>query len=223
MKEKYVSISTDPVAKESEEKIVDYAKKVLSSGADFLHCDIMDGKFVERKTFDEKIVEKINKNCLIPLDVHLMVEKPEKQIERYKKAGANFLTVHFESFKNEKKLINCLKLIREKEMLSGVSFKPETSVLEIQKVLPFCDIVLVMSVEPGKSGQEFLKETFQKIKELNSIKKQLKLNFKIEVDGGINPEISKKLFEKGADIIVSGNYFKKEKNKKNAIKLLKNN
>lgn len=223
MKEKYVSISTDPVAKESEEKIVDYAKKVLSSGADFLHCDIMDGKFVERKTFDEKIVEKINRNCLIPLDVHLMVEKPEKQIERYKKAGANFLTVHFESFKNEKKLINCLKLIREKEMLSGVSFKPETSVLEIQKVLPFCDIVLVMSVEPGKSGQEFLKETFQKIKELNSIKKQLKLNFKIEVDGGINPEISKKLFEKGADIIVSGNYFKKEKNKKNAIKLLKNN
>lgn len=221
--EKYVSISTDPVKSENlKEDVLEYAKLVLDSGADFLHCDVMDGKFVEQKTYDESVVEHVNKNCLIPLDVHLMTVHPEKLILKYKEAGANILTIHFEAFRCNLKLKKTLKKIRKLKMLSSLSIKPKTNVSQIEKFLPLCDVVLVMSVEPGKSGQKFLESAYEKIEQLNQIRKEKNLNFKIEVDGGINSEISKKIIEKGADIIVSGNYVFKSENKKISINNLKN-
>lgn len=220
--EKYVSISTDPVKSENlKEDVLEYAKLVLDSGADFLHCDVMDGKFVEQKTYDESVVEYVNKNCLIPLDVHLMTVRPEKLILKYKEAGANILTIHFEAFNCNLKLKKTLKKIRKLKMLSSLSIKPKTSVSQIEKFLPLCDVVLIMSVEPGMSGQKFLESAYEKIEQLNQIRKQKNLNFKIEVDGGINAEISKKIIEKGADIIVSGNYVFKSENKKISINKLK--
>ncbi len=222
MKNQYVSVSTDPVKGENQcESVLNYAKEVMSAGADFLHCDVMDGKFVPQKTIDERVVEFVNSNCLIPLDVHLMTANPQRTILKYKKAGANILTVHYEAFKCKLKLKVALKKIRKLKMLSGLSIKPQTEVSEIENLLPLCDLVLVMSVEPGKSGQKFLENAIKKIEQLNLIRKQKNLNFKIEVDGGINAEIAKKIASKGADIIVSGSYIFNAENKKEAINSLK--
>jgi ribulose-phosphate 3-epimerase len=166
MKNIYVSPSTDPISskcKNFEEKIIAYAKELLNSGADFLHCDIMDGEFVKNTTYDYEIVEKINRNCLIPLDVHLMVTSPASQIDYYVKAGANFITIHYESFDNDDELISALKVIRQNKLLAGLSFKPKTSVEKIEKILSYCDIVMVMGVNPGMSGKKFIIDSFEKI------------------------------------------------------------
>lgn len=225
MREKlYISPSTDPIDSKQDnfnKKIVDYAKEMLESGADFLHCDIMDGEFVENETYSYDTVKLINENCLIPLDVHLMIEQPELYIYDYHIAGTNFLTLHYEIFDNDEKLIASLKFIRTKKMLAGVSVKPSTPIEKILNILKYCDIVLVMSVEPGKSGQTFLEDAYIKVLELAKIREQQNMKFLIEVDGGINPDISQKLKKCGADIIVSGSYIFKSKNKKEAINLLK--
>lgn len=222
MKKQYVAVSTDPVKSENQcESVLGYAREVLNAGADFLHCDVMDGKFVPQKTIDERVVEFVNSNCLIPLDVHLMTVNPQRTILKYKRAGANILTVHYEAFKCKLKLKSALKKIRKLKMLSGLSIKPQTEVSEIENLLPLCDVILVMSVEPGKSGQKFLESAIKKIEQLNLIRKQKNLNFKIEVDGGINAEIAKKIASKGADIIVNGSYIFNAENKKEAINSLK--
>lgn len=220
----YVSPSTDPISPKSKNftnKIVAYAKELLDSGADFLHCDVMDGKFVNNRTYDYDIVRLINMNCLIPLDVHLMVVNPIAQIEQYIKAGANFLTIHYESFENEDEFISALKVIRKNKLLAGMSFKPGTPVEKIEKYLPYCDIVMIMSVNPGMSGKKFLPQSYEKIKEVAKIRKEKKLNFLIQVDGGVNPTISKEIKKMGVDIVVSGNYVFKSKDKKEAIASLR--
>ncbi len=214
-----ISVSTDPLNGSSSEMYVSYAKEALNSGADFLHCDIMDGKFVNKKTIDYKIVGEINDNSLIPLDVHLMVEKPWLYINEYAKAGANILTVHYEAFKSKVKLVKTLKKIRKKNILAGLSLKLETDVKNIKKLTNYFDLILLMSVNPGMSGQNFQKQIFEKIKEL---KFYLKKDILIEVDGGINPNYITKLKELGVNIIVSGSYYYNSKNKINAINFLKN-
>ncbi len=218
----YVSVSTDPikVGKNFDKKIIAYAREILSSGADFLHCDIMDTKFVKNKTFDENIVKAINSNCLIPLDVHLMIENPKKKIKEYSKAGANILTVHFESFNRRKDIIEALKEIRKQKMLAGLSIKPQTGIYEIEEFLDYADVILVMSVEPGESGQKFLEQTKERIVTLAKIRQEKGLIFKIEVDGGITPELSKQIRKLGADMIVSGSYVCNSDDKKSAISSL---
>ena len=225
MKKTYVSVSTDPISNKTIKDIVKYAKEIQNSGADFLHCDIMDGDFVPTKTYDYNCLKEIELNTLIPLDVHLMVKKPWKQIKKYKKAGANILTIHYESFIKkksfkEKLLKKTLMRIRKEKMLAGLTFIPKTDVNSILKFIAYCDLILVMSVEPGKSGQKFLENTYNKIRKLNQTRNN-EYNFIIEVDGGINPEIAKNLIELGADIIVSGSYIFKSKNKKEAVYKLK--
>lgn len=213
-----VSISIEPV--KTVEDIVKYAS-LIKDDADMLHCDIMDGSFVENKTYSFDVVKLINEKTLLPLDVHLMVNKPSKYIKDFIQSGANILTVHYEAYKNKKKMISDLKKIREMGALSGLSIKPHTEIGEIVPYLCFIDVVLIMSVEPGKSGQKFLDSSIKKVSELNKIKNDYNINLKIEVDGGITPETSTKLRENGADIVVSGNFVYKSEDKLGAIKSLR--
>lgn len=228
MKNVYISISTDPVCgKNLTENLISHAKEVERSGADFLHCDIMDGKFVEQRTYGASELFEIDQNSVIPLDVHLMTEKPWKKILDYKSAGANFLTLHFEAFKRKngklkkRLLLKTIKKVKEKNMLFGLSIKPKTEISEIQAFFDKLDLILIMSVEPGKSGQSFIASSFQKVEKLAKLREENGCNFKISVDGGIVPEISKKLISLGADIVVSGSYYFKSEDKAGAVKNLR--
>lgn len=214
----YVSVSLDPVKDYS--KIVDYANK-LQGHADMLHCDVMDGKFVERTTFDANLVKNINKNSLSMLDVHLMCKEPLDMIDDYLFAGANIITVHYEAFEDRDKIIKAFEKIKNANALAGISLKPKTSVKDIKMFLHDVDVVLVMSVEPGLSGQQFMSEALKKIEELDLIRKQNNFKYKIEVDGGIDNITAKDCINAGADILVSGSYIYNSKNKTEAIKSLK--
>ena len=215
----YISVSTDPI-KDTRE-IIEYAKE-MQDKADFLHCDIMDGEFVEKKTYDAELVKEINAQTALMLDVHLMVENPTLKIGSYIEAGANILTIHYEAEKDKENLLEALKQMREKSVLAGLSIKPHTQVKDIKMFLYDIDLILVMSVEPGLSGQKFMPEALVKIKELDKFRSENNLNFKIEVDGGINDINANQIIEAGADILVSGSYVFNSLNKKEAIENLKN-
>lgn len=213
-----IAVSTDPV--KDYQELLEYAK-LMQPIADFLHCDIMDGKFVENTTFDSRVVAKINNNTLIPLDVHLMTSEPLASLDDYLKAGANIVTVHYEAFKNKKDLLAAFKLIRSYHALAGFSFKPKTSINEIKSYLFYADVVLLMSVEPGVSGQQLIESTYQRLKELNQFRHDNNLNYKIEIDGGVNDQNAHLLSELGADMLVSGNFVYKAADRAKAIKKLK--
>lgn len=198
-----VAPSTDPAPK--GEELVSYVKK-LNGLADFIHCDVMKMPFVAKNSIDEKDVREIYLNTLMPLDVHLMVAEPIKLIKKYIEAGAQIVTVHFEAFADKRDLIKTLKMIAENNALAGISINPDTEVMEIMPYLAYVDLVLVMSVEPGRSGQIFKENTYLKVRKLKQIREDYGARYFIEVDGGINPEISRKLKTNGADIIVSGSY-----------------
>lgn len=214
----YVSVSTDPV--QGYQEIIDYAKE-MQTVADFLHCDVMDGQFVNKFTYDENLIKNINSESLIMLDVHLMTKEPLEKIQSYIEAGANFITVHYEAFKDKNDLVETLKFIKKNGALAGISFKPGTL---FKHVKPYCfdvDIILVMSVEPGASGQRFIFDTYEKIKEINKFREDNSLNFKIAVDGGVSTENSKILVDYGVDVLVSGSFVYKSSDRKKAIKDLK--
>lgn len=225
----YVCPSTDPVNPEDknfEENLIEYAKLIQNSGADFLHCDIMDGKFVERTTYNSSTLKLINDNTTIPLDVHLMTKYSNRQLKKYLLAGADILTLHIENFiKNNKlqtnKIKKIAKFVLKNNCLFGLSIKPDTNIKFLDKIFKFIDLILVMSVQPGKSGQKFLENTYDRVKYLDDKRKNNNLKFLIEVDGGVNPEISQKLKDYEVDMVVSGNYVFKSNNKQDAIKSLK--
>lgn len=216
----YIAVSTDPVS--SYQDVVEYAKS-MQDKADFLHCDIMDGKFVEKTTYDFALIKNVNANSLIPLDVHLMVLEPSKQIQKYIDAGANIITLHYEAFEDKQQLVEAIDLIKKQNVLVGISLKPETPFKEIRTYCFNIDLILVMSVEPGLSGQKFLNSAYNKIKEIADFREENKLNFKIEVDGGVNDENANVITDLGADILVSGSYVYKSPDRLKAIEKLKGN
>lgn len=212
-----ISASTHP----AKDDLIGYFKELEELNIDMLHCDVMDGEFVEDKTINYLDVAKINAISTIVLDVHLMVANPKKQVASYREAGANILTVHYEAFKDEKDLIKMLKLIKKYNMLAGLSIKPQTTIEQIYHLLPLVDLVLVMSVEPGKSGQKFMTGSLSKISKLRQIIKKQNLYCLIEVDGGINDTLAKDLISSGADILVVGSFIFNAVNKLDAINALK--
>jgi len=185
--------------------------------ADYIHLDIMDGNFVPNLSFGPHIAKIISNETEVPLDTHLMVLDPLKWINTFAIPGTEFITVHYES----ENFLEAIRLIKEKGIKAGLSIKPATEVEEILEYLPFVDLVLVMSVEPGFGGQKFMPEAIGKISDLNRIRVEQGLNYLIEVDGGINDETIQQVSAVGADIAVVGSYLFNQKNRKKEIKELK--
>lgn len=187
----------------------DEIDKVTNAGADFIHVDVMDGHFVPNLTIGMTVVKSIKPISKIPLDVHLMIEMPEKYIRDFINAGSNYLTLHVES---TKQMTENLKLIRELGCKPGITLRPKTTINEIEKYLHLVDLVLVMTVEPGFGGQSFMHDQIEKIKFLKNWRKENNAKFLIEVDGGVDSVTSKLCWEAGADILVAGSaVFKGEK------------
>ena len=190
-------------------KLGDEIKRLEDAGADMVHVDVMDGHFVPNLTIGPPVIKTLKKNSSIPFDVHLMISPVHKYIQAYADAGADIITIHPEATDN---LQNSINKIRELKKKIGVSLNPETKVNIITDFLHQIDLVLIMSVNPGFGGQKFMPEVLEKIKELVSIRKKEKLNFDIEIDGGINFENSKLAIEAGANILVSGTTIFKSNN-----------
>ena len=176
-------------------------KRLKEAGADMIHVDVMDGHFVPNLTIGPPVIKALKKNSSVPFDVHLMISPVHKYIEAYANAGADIITIHPEATDNLKNSIDKIKEFKKKV---GVSLNPETKVDIIKKFLNHIDLVLVMSVNPGFGGQKFMPEVLDKIKELVKFRKEEKLIFDIEIDGGINFDNSKLAIEAGANILVSG-------------------
>ena len=186
--------------------------KTIEEHSDYIHIDVMDGHFVPNLTFGAPVMRYIKSK--LPLDVHLMIENPEKYIDDFAKAGADILTVHFEATED---LHGLLKQIKEKGMKAGVSIKPGTGVEVLEEYLEELDWVLVMSVEPGVGGQGFIEGALDKIKWLREKAPQLD----IAVDGGINDETARLCEEAGANVLIAGSYIFKADNRQKAISLLR--
>ena len=191
-------------------------KKLAQNGADWIHVDVMDGHFVPNLTIGAPVVKSLRKVCSIPLDVHLMIDNPQKYIKDFAHAGSDVITFHYEAAKeNTVDLINLIKSFGKK---AGISIKPKTLVKEIVPYLELVDMVLIMTVEPGFGGQKFMPECAEKIKEL---KEHLQKNIILEVDGVINKETASYCKNLGANALVSGNYIFSAPDMKEAINSLR--
>ena len=184
-------------------------KKLENAGADMIHVDVMDGHFVPNLTIGPPVIKALKKNSLLPFDVHLMISPVHKYIESYASAGADIITIHPEATND---LLGSINKIREFKKKVGVSLNPETKIEVVEKLLDQIDLILIMSVNPGFGGQKFMPEVLNKVKKLDEIRKNLKLNFVIEIDGGINFENSKLAIKSGVDILVSGTTIFKNNN-----------
>lgn len=213
-----VAVSTDPI--DDYQNIVEYAKE-LQGHADFLHCDIMNENFVNKSTYDYNVVKSINSASGIMLDCHLMVDEPANDVSKYIDAGANIITLHYEAFEDKDMLAEVISYIKKNSILAGLSIKPSTPFKEIRAFSYNVDIILVMGVDPGSSGQETLPETYDKVAEISKFRQDNNLNFKIEFDGGVNEKNAEKLRDLGVDILVSGTFVYKAKDRIKAIKFLK--
>ncbi|MBI3135253.1 MAG: ribulose-phosphate 3-epimerase [Bacteroidetes bacterium] len=176
---------------------------INSSNADWFHIDIMDGVFVPNISFGFPVLAAMSKHAKKPMDVHLMIVNPDQYVAEFKKAGAHFLTVHYEACTH---LHRTIQLIKSEGMKAGVALNPHTPVSVLGELLPDLDLVLIMSVNPGFGGQKFIDQAVEKVSKLKAMIKAQNLNTLIEVDGGVNLETGARLVNAGADALVAGSF-----------------
>ena len=200
-------------------KMGDEVRRLEQSGADIVHCDVMDGVFVNNITFGIKMVEDLRKITALPLDCHLMIVHPEKYVERFAEAGADIITVHYEACKDNLKEV--LTLIKNAGVKCGAVINPDTPVEKIKDVIPMCDMVLVMSVFPGFGGQKFIPEALDKLRQVKAIVEQSGREIDIQIDGGVSEQNVAEVKAAGANVIVAGSAVFKAENMAEAIARLK--
>lgn len=191
---------------------------INESAADYLHLDIMDGVFVPNISFGFPVIESIKDLCKKPLDVHLMLVEPGKFVSRFAKAGASIINVHYETCPH---LHRTIQSIKNEGVKAAVTLNPHTPVCLLQDIVRDVDMVLLMSVNPGFGGQKFIEGCLDKVSDLKELILRKNSNAVIEVDGGVNLETGKALVERGADVLVAGNYVFKAPDPKAAIAALK--
>ena len=178
-------------------------KMVNQSQADWIHCDVMDGHFVPNISFGLPVIEQIKRIAEKPLDVHLMISDPDRYLERFKNAGADILTVHYETCPHLHRTVGA---IRELGMKAGVAINPHTPVQMLIDIMHDLDLILLMTVNPGFGGQKFIQGSYKRLVTLRQMVNTLAPNALIEIDGGVNLDTGRQLFMAGADVLVTGNY-----------------
>lgn len=179
-------------------------KAAEAAGIDLFHIDIMDGHFVPNMTIGPSIVEAINKITAVPLDVHLMIEEPDKYVKDFINAGADYLAVHIEASVHAHRTV---QVIKESGVRAGISLNPATPLCSLEHILQDLDFVVLMSVNPGFGGQSFIPQSMDKIKTLKKLIRERGLSTLIEVDGGVKPENAGQVADAGADMLVMGSAF----------------
>ena len=202
----------------NKDVLIQAVKDVEKAGVSFIHFDVMDGKFVENKTFDHKLVNFVKENTNLMLDVHLMVENPEEVVDNYIKSGEDIISFHFEATKDARAL---LEKIKSKNILAGIAINPKTPAYKIKDLVTsgLADVVLVMGVEPGNYGQAFIPGSAEKVAEIHEYNRSVY----IEIDGGVNVKNAKLLRKMGATILVSSSALFNSKNMKKTVQTLKGN
>jgi ribulose-phosphate 3-epimerase len=200
-------------------RINEEVEMINQSNADWFHIDIMDGRFVPNISFGFPVLEAIAKKAQKPLDVHLMIEEPEKYVEYFAKAGAEIISVHVEACPHLHRNIQQIKNLGVK---AGVALNPHTPVDVLSEVIQDIDLVCVMSVNPGFGGQKFIENTYMKVEKLRKMIDEAHCATQIEIDGGVNQQNAPKLMEKGADVLVAGNFVFSAENPHEKIDAIKN-
>lgn len=199
--------------------LLEDVKKIEAGGADYIHVDVMDGHFVPNISFGAPVMKCLNGKTMVPYDVHLMIENPDKYIADFVTPQTEYITVHQEACRH---LHRTIQNIKAKGIKAGVSINPATPVNTLSCILEDVDLVLIMSVNPGFGGQKFISQSVSKIRELAKIKKERGLSFAIEIDGGVTLDNAKMLAEAGVEIAVAGSAVFKAANVKETVRKFKN-